>query len=87
MRHYYFAGKVCASAQAEELATPGVRSLIWIDPACLIVRPPLLFDLGQSFDAAVRPVHIRNVGLPPGEPLNGFWKKICQIVLLPVLVM
>jgi len=80
VRHYYFADKVYACAQAEEMVTPRVQSLIWIDPACLIIKPPLLFDLSQSFDAAVRPVHIRNVGLSPTEPLDGFWKKICETV-------
>ena len=78
MRSYYFADKVYACAQAEALVAPRVQSLIWIDPVCLIVRPPLLFDLGQSYDVAVRPVHIRNVGLPPAEPLDGFWKRICE---------
>ena len=76
MRHYYYADKVYACAQAEELVAPRVQSLIWIDPVCLIIRPPLLLDLGQSYDAAVRPVHIRNVGLPPAEPLDSFWRKI-----------
>jgi hypothetical protein len=76
VRRFYFADKVCACAQAEEMVTSEVQSLIWIDPACLIISPPLLFDLGQSFDAAVRPVHIRNVGLPSTVPLDGFWKKI-----------
>ena len=80
VRHYYFADKVYACAQAEEMATPRAQSLIWIDPACLIIKPPLLFNLSQSSDAAVRPVHIRNVGLPPTEPLDGFWKKICETV-------
>lgn len=80
VRHNYFADKVHACAQAEEMAIPRVQSLIWIDPACLIINPPLLFDLGQSFDAAVRPVHIRNVGIPLKEPLDGFWKKICETV-------
>jgi hypothetical protein len=80
VRGYYFADKVYACARAEEMAGPGVQSLIWIDPACLIIKPPLLFDLGQSFDAAVRPVHIRNVGLPPTEPLDGFWNTICETV-------
>ena len=80
VRHYYFADKVCACAQAEEMVSSSIQSLIWIDPACLVIRPPLLYDLGQEFDAAVRPVHIRNVGLPPEEPLDGFWKKICETV-------
>jgi len=75
---YLFADKVYACARAEELASAQVQSLIWIDPACLIVRPPQLYDLGGEFDAAVRPVHIRNVGLPPEEPLDAFWKKICE---------
>jgi hypothetical protein len=80
VRHYYFADKVYACAQAEEMVSPNAQSLIWIDPACLVIRPPLLYDLGQAFDAAVRPVHIRNVGLLPEEPLDGFWKKICETV-------
>ena len=47
VRHYYFADKVYASAQAEEFATAKVQTLIWIDPACLVIKPPLLFALGQ----------------------------------------
>lgn len=77
VRHYYFADKVYACARAEEMATK-IQSLIWIDPACLVIRPLLSFDLDQSFDAAVRPVHIRNVGLPPAKPLDGFWKKLYE---------
>jgi hypothetical protein len=83
VRHYIFADKVYACAQAEEMATPGVQSLVWIDPSCLIINPPQLFDLGRSFDAAVRPVHIRNVGLAPTQPLDGFWTKICAVVGTP----
>lgn len=79
-RHYYFADKVYACAQAEGMVSPNVQSLIWIDPGCLVIRPPLLYSLGQAFDAAVRPVHIKNVGLLPDEPLDGFWKKICECV-------
>lgn len=83
VRHYYFADKVYACAQAEGMVSPSVQSLIWIDPACLVIKPPLLYDLGQAFDAAVRPVHIRNVGLLPEEPLDGFWKNICERVGVP----
>jgi hypothetical protein len=78
--HYWFAGKVFACAQAEALAGPEVQSLVWISPDCLIVQSPTLFDLGTSFDAAARPVHIRNVGLPPSEPLNAFWRGVYQAV-------
>jgi hypothetical protein len=77
---YYFAGKVYACSRAEELAGEGVRSLVWLSPQCLIVNPPVLLDLGVSFDAAFRPVHIRNVGSPAGEPVDSFWKGVYRIV-------
>jgi hypothetical protein len=77
---YYFWDKVYACARAEEMADDQVQSLIWIDPSCLVINPPLLFNLNSSYDAAVRPVHIRNVGLIAGEPLDGFWKKVYEVV-------
>jgi hypothetical protein len=78
LRRYYFGDKVYACAQAETWAS--AQSLIWVDPVFLVVQPPLLFDLGPSFDAAVRPVHIRNVGLLTTELLDGFWKKVYEAV-------
>ncbi|MCP4537480.1 MAG: hypothetical protein GY832_10070 [Chloroflexi bacterium] len=80
VRHYWFADKVYACAQAEELANSKVRSLVWLSSDCLIIKPPLLFDLAPTFDAAVRPVHVRNVGLGATEALDGFWKKVYQTV-------
>jgi hypothetical protein len=80
VRHYAFADKVYACAWAEEQASGSVQSLIWIDPACLIIQPPVLFALNQSVDAAVRPVHIRNVGLTTTEPVNDFWQKTYEAV-------
>lgn len=77
---YYFADKVYACAQAEEMVAQTVLSLIWIDTSCLMIQPPLLFDLGESFDAAVRPVHIQNVGLLASQPVNIFWKKVYEAV-------
>jgi len=75
-RPYPFADKVYACARAEEMAGPEIRSLVWLSLDCLVVHPPLLFDLGPSFDAAFRPVHHRNVGSPAGEPLDGFWRGV-----------
>jgi hypothetical protein len=77
---YLFGKKVAACARAEELAPTGTRSLVWIDPACLFVQPPALFALGTDCDAAFRPVHIRNVGLLPTEPLDAFWQGIYAAV-------
>lgn len=80
---YYFRDKVLACARAEDLAGPAVQSLIWIDPQCLVVQPPLLFALDQATDAAVRPVHIRNVGLPLSAPLDSFWRGVYGAVGVP----
>ena len=79
VRRYDFGDKVYACAQAEVMAA-GVQSLIWADPGVLFIQPPRLYDLGASFDAAVRPVHIQNVGLLATEPLDGFWQKVYQTV-------
>lgn len=77
---YWFGGKVAACAKAEERAGPGVQSLIWLNSDSLIVQPPLLFDLAGECDAAVRPVHIRNVGLLATDPVDGFWKRVYDAV-------
>jgi hypothetical protein len=76
VRDYFFGDKVSACAQAEAIAPPDTQSLVWIDPNCVVVNPPILFDLGAAFDAAVRPVHVRNVGLLTTDPLDEFWKTI-----------
>jgi len=78
---YPFAEKAYACARAAELAGAEVRSLVWLSLDCLIVNPPLLFDLrpapgAASADAAFRPVHHRNIGSLAHEPLDGFWQGI-----------
>jgi len=75
-RPYPFADKVYACAKAEEMAGPEIRSLIWLSLDCLVVNPPLLFDLGASHDAAFRPVHHRNVGSLAHEPPDRFWQAV-----------
>lgn len=76
----FFEKKVAACALAEMLAPRGLDSLAWVDESVVITQPPLLFKLGTEWDAAFRPVHIRNVGLPPSEPLDPFWKGIAAAV-------
>lgn len=80
LQHYPFGDKVIACAKAEAQTPLGIHSLIWLDPECLIIQPPLLYDLEEDFDAAFRPVHLRNVGLSPDEPLNAFWKGIYRVL-------
>ncbi len=80
---YPGAEKVYACARAEEMAGPEIRSLVWLSLDCLVIRPPVLFDLGPASgaapaDVAFRPVHHRNVGSLAQEPLDGFWGGIYQ---------
>ncbi len=77
---YPFAAKVQACAQAEALAAEEVRSLVWVSTGCLIVNPPVLFDLAPSFDAAFRPVHIQNIGSSASEPLDNYWSEVYRAV-------
>ncbi|HIH00648.1 TPA: hypothetical protein HA259_00945 [Thermoplasmata archaeon] len=44
----------------------------------LIVNPPVQYDLGEAYDAALRPVHIKNVGMPVGVPLDDFWRRVMR---------
>jgi hypothetical protein len=82
VRHNWFAPKVWACAQAEALAGPAVRSLIWMSHDSLVVRPPLLLDLRlePESNVAVRPVHIKNIGLEVDGPVDDFWKAVYAAV-------
>jgi hypothetical protein len=80
LKCYWFANKVYACAQAEALANTKIHSLVWLSSDCLVIKPPLLFDLPPAFDAAMRPVHIQNIGLLASDPLNGYWKKVYEVI-------
>ena len=80
---YELSGKVCACASAEDIAMHSIRSLVWLDPEYLILKPPFLFDLTISFDAAVRPVHLKNVGNPISQPVDDYWKGIYDAIGVP----
>jgi hypothetical protein len=77
---YYFAHKISACAQAEEMATKEVRSLVWLDPNCLVIQPPVLLDLVPEYETAFRPVHIQNVGSLASEPMDNFWETIYRTI-------
>jgi hypothetical protein len=79
-RHYELADKVFACARAEELAGVESQSLVWLNLDCLMINPPALFDLGSAFDAALRPVHIKNVGSLAQEPLDDYWKTVYRAI-------
>ena len=77
---YPLASKVYACCQAEKLSGPEVKNLVWMATDCLVVQPPSLFELGDDFDLAVRPVHHQNIGLSANEPLNSYWRRIYREV-------
>jgi hypothetical protein len=78
--HYWFARKVFTCAYAEKYAQPKTKSLVWFSCDCLVMQPPVLLILDNEFDAAFRPVHGRNIGLPVDLPLDGFWQRIYEVV-------
>ena len=79
LHNYPLAEKVFACALAEEMAAlEGVQTLIWLNPDCLIFNPHALFVLRDQYDAAFRPVHIRNVGSLTNEPLDGYWQRVYE---------
>lgn len=81
-RSYLFADKVYACAQVETMVTGKVQVLVWMNPQCLVLRPPTELELKPPQAAAVRPVHIRNVGSLANEPVNRYWStvfKACEL--------
>lgn len=78
VREYEYGDKVYGCMVAEQSAGPHVRSLVYLTADCLVLAPPLLFNLGADWDAAVRPVHIRNVGLISRERPDDFWSKVYE---------
>ena len=80
---YIFGDKVYACAKAEAMAGASIQSLVWFDPMCLVLNPPVAFNLCAECDAAVRPVHIRNVGLLTTDPLDHYWRTIYATFKVP----
>jgi len=80
LMNYYYGDKVFACAQAEMMVDSTVRSLILLATENLIIRPPMLFDIRDSQDVAVRPVHIKNVGLSYDEPLDDYWRGVYSAI-------
>jgi len=72
----FFGAKVSACARAEAELVGQAASLVWINPRALVLKPPRAFRLGEGSHAAVRPVHIQNIGSPAGEAPDPFWQAL-----------
>jgi len=77
---YIFSPKVSAFAQAERLCSGEDVSLVWLNPECLVIQPPVEYFLSDQADAAFRPVHHRNIGSPVQEPMDPFWEGVYSAV-------
>ena len=75
-----FSEKVYVCFHAEVWAAQKFRSLVWVSPDYLVLNPPELFDLEGNFDIAVRPVHVKNVGLEADADLDDYWRRIYDVV-------
>jgi glyoxylase-like metal-dependent hydrolase (beta-lactamase superfamily II) len=76
---YPLATKVFAAAQVERLVAKHARTLLWLDPWNLLLGPPTGFELDRGAAVALRPVHVVNVGLPVGQPVDAYWSRIYEI--------
>jgi hypothetical protein len=74
--NYFFGKKVIACAQAERMSRSENLSLIWLNPECLVIKPPRDLDISNHFRAAFRPVHIQNIGSAVNQPLDPYWQNI-----------
>jgi hypothetical protein len=84
---YPFTTKVSVCAQAEALAGSEIKSLVMLSLDCIILNPPVLFDLNHHHevkrsDSAFRPVHHRNIGSLADKPMDSFWQGIYQAIKL-----
>ena len=73
-----FVDKVWACAEAEALAEKEAELLVWMNAEALVVAPLSELELAETKTAAVRPVHIKNVGLPVGAAPDAFWAGVYQ---------
>ncbi len=74
---YILGDKVYVCAQAEKMAAVRqIDTIVWMSAYSMICKPPDLFDLGSNLDAALRAVHIKNIGSPIAEPVDPFWQAV-----------
>jgi hypothetical protein len=75
-RSFPYAAKAYAAAKVEEMTSGTVDTLVWLDPETLLLGPPAAYDLSAGAAAAVAPVSLVNIGQPPDEPVDDFWRAV-----------
>jgi len=75
-----FEYKVEACARAERESLDDGEELVWLAPNCLVVSPPALLTLDSPLRAALRAVHMSNVGSRAEDRLDDYWSTIYDAV-------
>ena len=75
-----FERKVEACARAERESLDDGEEMVWLAPSCLVVRTPGLLKLESPLRAALRVVHISNVGSRAEDSLDDYWSTIYDAV-------
>ena len=74
---YPLALKAFAAAQVEKKVKDSIDTLIWLDPGVIVLNSLAALDLGEDFDAAVRPVTLANtIAIAPQTAANDYWEPI-----------
>ena len=73
---FFLACKAFAGAKVEEMTAGKVGTLVFLDPATLILAPPREYDLKEGSAAAVAPVQFINTGQAESEPVDAYWGPI-----------
>lgn len=73
-----FAGKVVASAAAENLALKQADQLVWMDTLSLVIKSPDALLLDPAVFLGCRPVDHLLIGPPFEKPLDPFWEHVYQ---------
>jgi len=80
LHSYPFAYKVFAVSALQDFITPLPTTIIWLDPSAIILRQPSLFDLKDRRQLALRPVHVKNVGICRDDAIDTYWSHIYNTV-------
>jgi len=77
--HYPLAVKAFAAAAVEEIVPSDVSTLAWFDPETIILGPLHDLDLGDTRDAALRPVFLVNkIGMKDDSGPDDYWTPILE---------
>jgi hypothetical protein len=79
---FYFARKVFAAARAETDAAAVADVLAWVDEDTLFLDEPVEFILPAGVRLGYRPVMHRNIGNLYDEPLDEFWSRAYELMVI-----